>query len=419
MAEEKRKRIKKAWNAFKNADKVSDRLVYPDLGYSSSIKPDRIRMSLGNEKSIVTSIYTRIAIDVAAISIQHVKLDENKRYLEEIQSDLNNCLALEANRDQIGRSFIQDVVMSMFDEGCVAVVPTDTDTGLDEHGNNPIFELRTGRVLEWYPYDVRVKVYNENKGYKEEIVLPKSTVAIVENPLYSVMNESNSTLKRLTRKLNILDVIDEQSGNGKLDLIVQLPYAIKSEAQQDRANKRKEMIDEQLHNSQYGIAYIDATEKVTQLNRSAENNLMAQIEYLTNMLYSQLGLTTSIFDGTADEATMLNYYNRTIEPILSTITDEMTRKFLTKESRIKRQAIKFFRDPFKLVPVAQLADIADKFTRNEILSSNDVRSVIGYKPSDEPDADKLRNKNLNQSSEEEQKEVNEKPKGEKNEKETV
>ena len=396
-------RLQHAWNAFLYND---IKRPYQDLGYFSYNKPDRRRFTRGNERSIVTSVYNRLALDVASISIKHVRLDENGRYTEEINSGLQNCLNVEANIDQTGRAFLQDVVMSMLDEGCVAIVPVDTTIDPMISGSYEINTMRVGEIIEWYPAHVRVRLYNDQKGIREEVTLPKSTVAIIENPLYAVINERNSTMQRLVRKLNLLDVIDEQSGSGKLDLIIQLPYVIKSEARRKQAEDRRKDIEMQLAGSKYGIAYTDGTERITQLNRPAENNLMKQIEYLTDMLYSQLGLTQAILDGSADDKTMLNYYNRTIEPIIAAIVDEMNRKFLTKTARSQRQAIKFFRDPFKLVPVNEMADIADKFTRNEILSSNEIRQIVGIKPSDDPDADELRNKNLNKSNEEVQQKPN-------------
>ncbi len=385
-------RLYHAWNAFFGRNTAN--YGYQDLGMSSSYRPDRVRLTSGNERSIVTAVYNRIAIDVAAVSIQHVRLDQNGRYIETILSGLNEVLTLSSNIDQTGRAFIMDVVMSMFDEGSVAIVPVDTSVDPKVSDSYNILSLRTGKILEWFPAHVRVSVYNDKLGQKEELTLPKSMVAIIENPLYSVMNEPNSTLKRLILKLNLLDSIDTQSGSGKLDLIIQLPYVIKTTARRDQAEIRRKDIEMQLSGSKYGIAYTDGTEKITQLNRPVENNLMAQIEYLTSMLYGQLGLTASIFDGTADEKTMLNYYNRTVEPILAAFTDEAKRKFLTKTARTQYQSIMYFRDPFKLVPVSELADIADKFTRNEILSSNDFRAVIGYKPSSNPKADELVNKNI-------------------------
>lgn len=395
-------RLKHAWNAFTGNVQMN----YRDLGMSYSYRADRPRMSRGNERSIVTSVYNRIALDVAALNVQHVRLDENGRFLSVIDDGLNNCLTLEANVDQTARSFVQDVVISMFDEGSVAIVPVDTTIDPNVSGSYDIQSLRVGQILDWYPQYIRARVYNEQTGRKEDIVVPKSTVAIIENPLYAVINEPNSTMQRLIRKLNLLDVIDEQSGSGKLDLIIQLPYVIKTEAKRQQAENRRKDIENQLSGSKYGIAYTDGTEHITQLNRSVNNNLMSQIEYLTSMLYSQLGITQSILDGTADEKTMLNYNNRTIEPIISAIVDEMKRKFLTKTARSQHQSISFFRDPFKLVPVNDIAEIADKFTRNEIMTSNEIRQVVGMKPSDDPRADELRNKNLsapsgsNQQSEE-------------------
>lgn len=383
-------RLKHAWNAFTGNVQMN----YRDLGMSYSYRADRPRMSRGNERSIVTSVYNRIALDVAALNVQHVRLDENGRFLSVIDDGLNNCLTLEANVDQTARSFVQDVVISMFDEGSVAIVPVDTTTDPNVSGSYDIQSLRVGQILDWYPQYIRARVYNEQTGRKEDIVVPKSAVAIIENPLYAVINEPNSTMQRLIRKLNLLDVIDEQSGSGKLDLIIQLPYVIKTEARRQQAENRRKVIENQLSGSKYGIAYTDGTEHITQLNRSVNNNLMSQIEYLTSMLYSQLGITQSILDGTADEKTMLNYNNRTIEPIISAIVDEMKRKFLTKTARSQHQSISFFRDPFKLVPVNDIAEIADKFTRNEIMTSNEIRQVVGMKPSEDPRADELRNKNL-------------------------
>ena len=387
-------RLKHAWNAFTGNIQMN----YRDLGMSYSYRADRPRMSRGNERSIVTSVYNRIALDVAALNVQHVRLDENGRFLSVIDDGLNNCLTLEANVDQTARSFIQDAVISMFDEGSVAIVPVDTTTDPNVSGSYDIQSLRVGQILDWYPQYIRTRVYNEQTGRKEDIVVPKSAVAIIENPLYAVINEPNSTMQRLIRKLNLLDVIDEQSGSGKLDLIIQLPYVIKTEARRQQAENRRKDIESQLSGSKYGIAYTDGTEHITQLNRSVNNNLMSQIEYLTSMLYSQLGITQSILEGTADEKTMLNYNTRTIEPIISAIVDEMKRKFLTKTARSQRQSISFFRDPFKLVPVNEIAEIADKFTRNEIMTSNEIRQVVGMKPSDDPRADELRNKNLSEPS---------------------
>ena len=390
-------RLKHAWNAFTGTDYTT----YQDVGPGYSSRPDRIRLTKGNERSIITSVYNRIALDVAALNVQHIRLDENGRFLSVIQDGLNTCLTVEANIDQTARAFIQDIVVSMLDEGCVAIVPVDTTYDPSVTGSYDIQTMRVGKILDWYPQHVRVRLYNERTGAKENILVPKSTVAIVENPLYAVVNEPNSTMQRLIRKLNLLDVIDEQSGSGKLDLIIQLPYVIKTEARRQRAENRRKDIEAQLSGTKYGIAYADGTERITQLNRSVNNNLMSQIEYLTSMLYSQLGITQSILDGTADEKTMLNYNNRTIEPIISAIVDEMKRKFLTKTARSQSQSISFFRDPFKLVPVNDIAEIADKFTRNEIMTSNEIRQVIGMKPSDDPRADELRNKNLSAPSESE------------------
>ena len=390
-------RLKHAWNAFTGTDYTT----YQDVGPGYSSRPDRIRLTKGNERSIITSVYNRIALDVAALNVQHIRLDENGRFLSVIQDGLNTCLTVEANIDQTARAFIQDIVVSMLDEGCVAIVPVDTTYDPSVTGSYDIQTMRVGKILDWYPQHVRVRLYNERTGAKENILVPKSTVAIVENPLYAVVNEPNSTMQRLIRKLNLLDVIDEQSGSGKLDLIIQLPYVIKTEARRQQAENRRKDIETQLSGTKYGIAYADGTERITQLNRSVNNNLMSQIEYLTSMLYSQLGITQSILDGTADEKTMLNYNNRTIEPIISAIVDEMKRKFLTKTARSQSQSISFFRDPFKLVPVNDIAEIADKFTRNEIMTSNEIRQVIGMKPSDDPRADELRNKNLSAPSESE------------------
>ena len=392
-----RDRLQHAWNAFVYNDNT---YVDPqNLGGLSTYKPDRVHFSRGVERSIVTSVYNRLALDVSSIAIKHVRLDENGRFKEEVDSGLQNCLNVEANIDQTGRAFLQDVVMSMLDEGCVAIVPVDTTIDPAKSGSYEINTMRTGKILEWYPAHVRVRVYNDKKGIHEEIVLPKSAVAIIENPLYAVINEPNSTMQRLIRKLNLLDVVDEQTSSGKLDLIIQLPYVIKTDARRKQAEERRKDIEMQLSGSKYGIAYTDGTERITQLNRPAENNLMKQVEYLTSMLYSQLGLTQSIMDGSADDKTMLNYYNRTVEPILAAITDEIKRKFLTKTARSQKQTIMYFRDPFKLTPVLDLAEIADKFTRNEIMTSNEIRQIVGMKPADDPSADELRNKNLNQSNE--------------------
>ena len=385
-------RLKHAWNAFLNRDPTD---YYQNVGPGYSYRPDRPRLTRGNEQSIVTSVYNRIALDASSISIQHVRLDGNNRFTSVVDSGLNGCFNLEANVDQTGRAFVQDVVMSMLDEGCVALVPVDTTLNPEITGSYDINSMRTGKILEWHPQHIKVRVYNDRTGQKEDILVPKSIVAIIENPLYAVINEPNSTMQRLIRKLNLLDVVDEQSSSGKLDLIIQLPYTLKSESRKKQAENRRQDIVDQLAGSTYGIAYVDATERITQLNRPIENNLMSQIEYLTSMLYSQLGVNQSVLDGTADEKTMLNYYNRTIEPIVSSITDEMKRKFLTKTARSQMQSILFFRDPFKLVPIADLAELADKFTRNEILTSNEMRQIMGMKPSDDPNADELRNKNLN------------------------
>lgn len=395
-------RLKKAWNAFRDQDETyynvyNDR--YTSYSNGSSYRPDRTRLSTRNERSIVTSIFNRIALDVASIDIYHCRLDDNDRYKENIDSTLNNCLTLESNIDQTSRAFMQDVVLSMFDEGSVAIVPVDTIKDPMKTDSYEILTLRTGRIVTWYPKHVRVELYDDNTGIKREITLPKSRVGIIENPLYAVMNEPNSTLQRLIRKLVLLDSIDEQSGSGKLDLIIQLPYIVKSEARRQQAEQRRKDIERQLKGSKYGIAYTDGTEKITQLNRPLENNLMKQIEYLTSMLYGQLGITQGVMDGTADEKTMTNYYSRTIEPIASSIVDEIKRKFLTKTARSQKQSIVFFRDPFKLVPVSDLAEISDKFTRNEILSSNEIRQVVGRKPSDDPKADQLINSNISQPTE--------------------
>ena len=388
-------RLKHAWNAFMNRDPTE---VDYDIGPAYYYRPDRPRLTRGNERSIVTAVYNRIALDVSDIDIRHVRLDENGRYIEDIDSGLNNCLTVEANIDQTGKAFIQDVVMSMLDEGCVAIVPVDTTLNPKVTGSYDINSMRTGKIIQWYPQHVKVNLYNDKTGRKEEVTLPKSMVAIIENPLYAVMNEPNSTLQRLIRKLNLLDYVDEQTGAGKLDLIIQLPYVIKSNARRQQAEDRRADIERQLKDSKYGIAYTDGTERITQLNRPVENNLMKQIEYLASMLYSQLGINQTVLDGTADEKTMLNYTNRSIGPIISAIVDEMKRKFLTKTARSQMQSIRYFKDPFKLVPVNEIAEISDKLTRNEIASSNEIRQIIGWKPSQDPAADELRNKNLNQQS---------------------
>lgn len=387
-------RLKNGWNVFMDRE---DRRYIP-VGNAYSYRPDRVRMTRGNERSIITSVFNRIALDCSSVGIQHVRLDENDRYLSQMDTPLNSCLTLETNLDQTPRAFIQDVVMSLFDEGCVALVPIDTDRN-PEDGSFDIYSIRVCKILEWFPDKIRVRAYDERTATKKDIIASKRTTAIIENPLYAVVNEPNSTLQRLIRKLNLLDVIDEQSGSGKLDLIIQLPYTIKTESRRQQAEIRRKDIENQLLGSKYGIAYTDATERITQLNRPVENNLMKQIEYLTSMLYSQLGITQSVLDGTADEKTMLNYNNRTIEPIMSAIVDEMKRKFLTKTARTQKQSIVFFRDPFRLVPVNDLAEIADKFTRNEIMTSNEIRQIVGMKPSDDPKADELRNSNISQSKE--------------------
>ena len=385
-------RLKHAWNVFMNRDPTG--MSYQTFGGGFSSRPDRVRLSRGNERSVVTSVYNRIAMDVAAIGVRHVRQDQNGRFLYEMESSLNHCLTVEANLDQTSRAFYQDMVMSVLDEGVVAVVPTVYTSSLREGNFYSISSLRTGKITEWFPNAVRVQLYNEQTSRKEEIIRPKNMVAIIENPLYAIINEPNSTMQRLIRKLNLLDLVDEQSSSGKLDLIIQLPYIIKTDARRDQAEKRRRDIEEQLSGSKYGIAYTDGTERITQLNRSVGNNLMSQIEYLTSMLYSQLGISQSVLDGTANEETMLNYYDRTIEPMLSAFVDEFKRKFLTQTARSQLQTISYFRDPFKLVPVNQLAEIADKFTRNEIVTSNEIRQIIGMKPSDDPKADELRNSNL-------------------------
>ena len=386
-------RLAHAWNAFTSRDPTQYIITGP--GYSS--RPDRPRLSRGNEKSIATSIFNRIALDVSSVNIKHCRLDKNGRYVEDIDSGLNNCLNLEANKDQTGRAFIQDVVLSMLDEGCVALVPVETTIDPKSSNSYQIDSMRTGKITEWYPDTVRVRLYNDRTGEKEEILLPKNQVAIIENPLYAVVNEYNSTMQRLIRKLSLLDVTDEQTASGKLDLIIQLPYVIKTETRREQAERRRKDIIDQLAGSQYGIAYTDGTEKITQLNRSLENNLLKQVEYLTNMVYSQLGITQSVLDGTADEKTMLNYMNRTVEPIISAIVDELKRKFLTKTARSQLQSIVYFRDPLRLVPVNDIAEIADKFTRNEIMTSNEIRQIVGMQPSKDPKADKLVNSNISQA----------------------
>ena len=387
-------RLKSGWNAFRNRDPTG---VYTqNIGPSYSYRQDRNRFSRGNERSIVVSVYNRIAMDAAAITMKHVQLDKNGRFSSEVNSGLNNCMNLEANIDQTGRAYMQDLVQSMLDEGCVADIPVETDKDPNLTESYQIRSMRTGKILDWYPRHVKVRVYNEESGQKEDIILPKKNIGIIENPLYAVMNEPSSTMQRLIRKLNLLDAIDEQSGSGKLDLIIQLPYSVKSDLRKKQAEQRREDIIDQLKGP-FGIAYTDGTEKIVQLNRPIENNLMKQIEYLTSQLYSQLGITQTIMDGTADDKTMLNYYNRTIEPIVAAIADERKRKFLSKTARTQGQSIMIFRDPFKLVPVNDLAEIADKLTRNEIATSNEMRQVIGWKPSDDPKADELRNSNISQA----------------------
>ena len=388
-------RFRRAWNAFLNRDPTN----YNNIGTSYSHRPDRPRLTRGNERSIITAIFNRIALDVASIDIRHCILDKDDRFQSIKDSGLNDCLSLEANIDQTGRAFIQDVVMSMLDEGCVAIVPVDTTDDPDITMGYDINTMRTGKIVEWYPAHVKVRLYNDRTGNKQEVIFSKRSVGIVENPLYAIINEPNSTMQRLIRKLNLLDVVDEQSCSGKLDLIVQLPYSIKTPSRREMAETRRKDIEMQLSGSKYGIAYMDGTEKITQLNRPVENNLMSQVEYLTNMVYSQLGITQSILEGSADEQTMLNYTSRCIEPIISAIVDEMKRKFLSKTARTQKQTILFFREPFKLVPVSAIAEIADKFTRNEIMSSNEVRQKIGMKPSSDPKADQLINSNISQPNE--------------------
>ncbi len=391
-------RLIHAWNAFMNRDPTPEPYMY-DYGQVSysSYNPYRHRLSRGNERTIVTSIYNRIALDVAQIRFEHVKLDANGYFVSKMDSSLNDCLSISANKDQTGRAFIQDVVMSMFDEGTIAIVPIDTSIDPDK-GSFDILSLRVGKIVGWSPDNVKVNVYNDRTGGHEELWFAKKNVAIIENPLYSIMNEPNSTLQRLIRTLTLMDVVDEQSGSGKLDMIIQLPYLVKTETKRQQAEQRRKDIEMQLTGSKYGIAYVDATEKITQLNRPLENNLLSRIEYLTNILYGQLGITTAILDGTADEQTMINYYSRTIEPIVSAIADEMKRKFLTKTAITQHQSIAFFRDPFKLVPTSKLAELADKFTRNEIMTSNEFRQIVGLLPSADPRANELRNKNINQAS---------------------
>lgn len=388
-------RLQHGWNAFMNKDPTTVRQF--NAGPSYTYRPDRPRVTRGNDRTTINAIINRIAIDAANINIQHVKLDDNNRFTETMDSGLNYCLSVESNIDQTARALIQDIVISMLDDGVVAVVPVDTDYDPNKTGSYDIFSLRTAKILEWYPRHIKVRVYNDRTGQKEDVVILKRNVAIIENPLFSVMNEPNSTAQRLIRKLSLLDAVDEQSGAGKLDLIIQLPYSIKSDGRRAQAEERRKSIEEQLSGTKYGIAYTDATEHITQLNRSVDNNLMKQIEYLTSMLHSQLGITTSIMDGTADTATLNSYYTRLIEPIIAAIVDEFNRKFLTKTARTRHQAIRYFRDPFKLMSVSEIADTADKMTRNEIMTSNEFRQIIGLRPSKDPNADELRNKNLNKN----------------------
>lgn len=392
-------KFQRAWNAFFNKDPTEEYEYKGDLGIQTYIRPDRPRFTRGNEKTIVTAVYNRIAMDVASIDIRHIRTDEDGKYIEDVdRSGINDIFNLEANIDQSGRAFIQDIVMSMLDEGCVAIVPVDTKGDPFDTTALRIETMRTGKIITWYPRHVKVDLYNDRTGKREELIFPKSKVGIIENPLYAIINEPNSTMQRLIRKLSFLDAIDEQSSSGKLDLIIQLPYQVKTEARQIQADNRKKAIESQLHDSKYGIAYIDSTEKITQLNRPLENNLLAQIQYLTSMLYSQLGISEEILNGTADDKAMTNYYSRIIEPIVDAIVNELNRKYISKTARTQHQVVRYFRDPFKLVPVSDVATIADSFTRNEILSSNEIREIIGRKPSTDPSADELRNKNLNQAS---------------------
>lgn len=392
-------RLKHAWNAFINGDSS---MHYSNYGYSSGYRMDRPKFSRGVDRTIISSVYNRIGLDVSQITIQHVKLDDNGRYKETMDSKLNDCLTLEANIDQTAREFIQDLVLTMFDEGCAAIVPVDTSDDILRTGSFDVLSMRVGKIVEWFPRAVRINVYNDRTGEREEIVLPKERIAIVDNPFYCVMNESNSVVQRIIQKFRLLDAVDEYSSSGKLDLIIQLPYVIKTKAREDQAEQRRKLIENQLANSKYGIAYIDGTEHITQLNRSLENNFLTQIQYLVDLFYSQMGITSEIMNSTADEKTMLNYNTRTIEPIVSAIADNIKRKFLTKTARSQGQSIMFFKDPFKLVPVSDLAEIADKMTRNEIMTSNELRQVIGMKPSSDPSADELRNKNLSQPAENKQ-----------------
>lgn len=384
-------RLQQGWNAFRGRDRPSSPMEY---GAGYSYRPDRYRTRFSNERSIINAIVNRIAVDASSIEMVHARVNQNGRYEETIQSSLNNAMTIEANTDQTGRALFLDGIESMCDEGCVAVVPVDTSTN-PETGAYSIYTLRIGKIVQWYPQHVRIRLYNERTGRNEEITMEKSTVAIVENPLYAIMNEPNSIFQRLLRKMALLDAVDEQTSSGRMDLIVQLPYTVRSEAKQQYAEKRRAEIEQQLTGSKYGVAYIDATEHIVQLNRPVENNLMSQIEYLTNMMYSQLGITPEILNGTADEKTMLNYYNRIIEPILCAFSDEFKRKFLTKTARSQGQSILFIRDPFKLASINSIAEMSDKFTRNAILSSNEIRGILGFKPSDDPEANKLKNNNLN------------------------
>lgn len=393
-----RDRLKHAWDAFRNRDPT--RIDTHSLGESNYRPPDKVRLAITNERSIIASIYNRIAIDCASIAIRHVRLDDNGRYLEDIKDSLNECFSISPNLDQTPRAFFQDIVLSLFDEGYIAIVPVDADLDPMETGSYEIYELRRGRITEWFPKDVRLECYNQETGRIQQIIMPKKVTAIIENPMYAVMNGPNSTLQRLIAKLNMLDAIDKQSSSGKMDLIIQLPYTVRSETRRAQAEQRRKDIEVQLMDSRYGIAYADATERIIQLNRPVENNLLAQVEYLTKELYTQLGLTTGIFDGTASEEEQLRYNNGTIEPIVSAITDEMKRKFLTKTARTRGHSIMFFRDPFKLAPISQVAELGDKLTRNEILTSNEFRAIIGYKPSDDPKADELRNSNIAASKQE-------------------
>lgn len=390
-------RARNAWNVFMNKDPTG---LWQDYGMSYSYRPDRPRFTGGNARTMATPIYNRIAMDAAAVNIRHVLLDENGRYKEDVESGLNNCLKLEANVDQSARAFIQDVVMSLLDEGCVAIVPIDTDRNRLTGEVKEILTLRTGKIVQWYPENIKVSVYNDRTGQREEVIVSKRSAAVIENPLYAVINEKNSTMQRLIRKLSLLDAVDEENSAGKFNMIIQLPYAVKTETRRNQAERRRKDMEEQLKQSKYGIAYVDATEKITQLNRPLENSLNAQVEYLTNKLYGELGMTLSILDGTADEKTMLNYYSRTIEPIVSEIAIGMKRVFLSDKQRENNESIEVYRDPFKLVPVNNIAEIADKFTRNEIMTSNEIRQVIGMKPSDDPKADELRNSNISASKEE-------------------